>query len=50
MEQSLHADLSYGSRKAALRGGLSRRKFGDWWAVIQQAGKPQRVTMNLIST
>jgi outer membrane cobalamin receptor len=29
MEQSLHADLSYGSTKATFRGGLSRRKFGD---------------------
>ena len=29
MEQSLHGDVEYGSRKAAFRGGISWRDFGD---------------------
>jgi len=29
MEQSLHGDLEYGSRKAAFRGGITWRDFGD---------------------
>jgi hemoglobin/transferrin/lactoferrin receptor protein len=29
MEQTVHADVSYGSQKAAFRGGLSWRNFGD---------------------
>ena len=29
MEQTVHTDVSYGSQKAAFRGGLSWRNFGD---------------------